>query len=90
MNKQMKLLALRAGFNEMGIWNINGIEEYHQRFAELIVLECVDICKGERSKYNKLRQSADNQADFNMYAEGGAVCDSIHMQIRKLFGVNRV
>ena len=38
--KTIKELANQAGFNDMGIWKIIGIEEYHQRFAALIIEEC--------------------------------------------------
>jgi hypothetical protein len=41
MNERIKQLAEQAGFNQMGIYNIIGIEEYHQKFAELIVRECI-------------------------------------------------
>lgn len=41
MNERIKELAEQAGFNQMGIYNIIGIEEYHQKFAKLIVCECV-------------------------------------------------
>lgn len=36
MNERIKELAKQAGFNQMGIWKIIGIDEYHERFAELI------------------------------------------------------
>jgi len=45
MNEKIRELAEQAGFNYMGIWKIIGIEEYHQRFAELIVKECLNICQ---------------------------------------------
>ena len=41
MNQQIKLLAEQAGFYNMGIGLIIGIEEYHQKFAQLIVQECM-------------------------------------------------
>ena len=45
MNEKIKLLAEQAGFNHMGIGLIIGIEEYHQKFAELIVRECTNFLK---------------------------------------------
>ena len=42
MNERIKELAIQAGFDHMGIGLVNGIEEYHQKFAELIVRECAD------------------------------------------------
>ena len=43
MNERIKLLAEQAGFYHMGIGLIIGIEEYHQKFAELIVKECMEV-----------------------------------------------
>lgn len=43
MNERIKELALQAGFNHMGIWNTIGIWEYHEKFAELIVKDCLDM-----------------------------------------------
>ena len=40
MNERIRELAEQAGFNHMGIGLVIGIEEYHQKFAELIVKEC--------------------------------------------------
>ena len=42
MNERIKELMLQAGFNQMGIWKIIGIEQYHEKFAELIVRECLE------------------------------------------------
>ena len=45
MNERIKELAEQAGFNNMGIGLIIGIEEYHQKFAELIVKECAEFAR---------------------------------------------
>jgi hypothetical protein len=42
MNERIKELAEQAGFYNMGIGLIIGIEEYHQKFAELIIKECAN------------------------------------------------
>jgi hypothetical protein len=47
MNERIKELAEQAGFNHMGIGLVIGIEEYHQKFAELIVRECITIARQE-------------------------------------------
>ena len=49
MNERIKLLAEQAGFYNMGIGLIIGIEEYHQKFAELIVRECLEIANKNRT-----------------------------------------
>jgi hypothetical protein len=43
MNERMRELAEQAGFYNMGIGLVIGIEEYHQKFAELIVRECAKM-----------------------------------------------
>ena len=45
MNERIRKLAEQAGFNHMGIGLVIGIEEYHQKFAELIVKKCMDVAK---------------------------------------------
>ena len=47
MNERIKELMLKAGFNQMGIWKIIGIEQYHEKFAELIVKECATLLEKE-------------------------------------------
>jgi hypothetical protein len=58
MNERIKQLAEQAGFYKMGIGLIIGIEEYHQKFAELIVLKCADIgqqyADGNYEVYNQI------------------------------------
>lgn len=44
MNERIRELAEQAGFDHMGIGLVIGIEEYHQKFAELIVQECIEYC----------------------------------------------
>ena len=50
MNERIKELMLQAGFNQMGIWKIIGIEQYHEKFAELIVRECVGIVSKRKNQ----------------------------------------
>ncbi len=80
MNERIKLLADQAGFNQMGIYNIIGIEEYHQKFAELIVRECIDLAR--------FCECIDGSRDPDDYTKG---ChDAIHITIERMaleFGV---
>lgn len=52
MNERIQELAEQAGFNSMGIWNIIGIREYHERFAALIVKEMCQLMKAEGEEFN--------------------------------------
>lgn len=63
MNERIQKLAEQAGFNDMGIWNIIGIQEYHEKFAELILQDVMSICeslgdKGQDGHYcvDKIRK----------------------------------
>ena len=76
MNEKIKLLAKEAGFNHMGIGLIIGIEEYHQKFAELIVRECADICEKDGRWW----------ADQGYLMEAGEA-GSLATQIKEHFGV---
>lgn len=50
MNERIRELAEQAGFNSMGIWNIIGIHEYHDKFAELIVRDAISVVQSFRCK----------------------------------------
>ena len=76
MNERIKQLAKEAGFNHMGIGLIIGIEEYHQKFAELIVRECADICEKDGRWW----------ADQGYLMEAGEA-GSLATQIKEHFGV---
>lgn len=52
MNERIRELAEQAGFDHMGIWKIIGIEEYHQKFAELIVREMCQVMKAEGEQFS--------------------------------------
>jgi uncharacterized metal-binding protein len=57
MNERIRELAEQAGFNSMGIWNIIGIREYHEKFAELLAQDAISIvqsfcCKMDASNDN--------------------------------------
>lgn len=50
MNERIKELAEQAGFNQMGIWQIIGIHEYHERFAELVRQDEREACAKTRQE----------------------------------------
>jgi uncharacterized protein YukJ len=59
MNERLKDLAIQAGFNQMGIYSIIGIEDYHQKFAKLVIEAVLDQVK-ERAYYTGDRDWSDN------------------------------
>jgi hypothetical protein len=76
VNERIRALMEKAGFNHMGIGLVIGIEEYHQKFAELIVQECMNAVCDPRTIY--LESMTESSA---MYAA--------RERIRKHFGVER-
>jgi hypothetical protein len=58
-----------------------------EKFAELIVRECVTMCEETQAGYFKHRKAADDFQDKNIYAEGEAACDVIKYKMKKHFGV---
>ena len=77
MNERIKELAEQAGFYHMGIGLIIGIEEYHQKFAQLIVVECAKV--SEQSQW--LEAKGEYYEGFN------EAMIYVANQIKKHFGV---
>jgi hypothetical protein len=58
-----------------------------EKFAELIVRECMAMCDTVSADYLKHRKAADDFRDKNIYAEGEAACDILRYKMKKHFGV---
>ena len=58
MNERIKELSIKAGFPE---WSNHAIEFELEKFAELIVRECADVCINKYAKSDNMsRQSGIN------------------------------
>ena len=62
-------------------------EQTLEKFAELIVQECMTMCDNVSADYFKHRKAADDFQDKNIYAEGESACDEVRYEIKKHFGV---
>lgn len=86
MNQRIKLLAEQATVFVADYdgqrWQIDP-----EKFAELIVQECMKICEEQRAVYFGQRLASDVFIDKNMYAEGEAACEAIRYNIKQHFGV---
>ena len=60
-------------------------ELINQKFAELIVNECMAMCNETKADYLKHRKDAYNFQEKNIYAEGEAASDIIKYKIKKHF-----
>jgi hypothetical protein len=103
MNEQIEKLALRAGeyVNSVyippvrsktpdKIWEDGHVDwhtQFNQKFAELIVEECMTMCDTVSADYLKHRKGAFDFQDKNIYAEGEAACDILKFKMKTYFGV---
>jgi hypothetical protein len=94
MNKQILEYAEQARLHAKSVFP-NSIDdptgwnyEYHKKFAELIVQECMTMCDNVSADYFKHRKAADDFRDKNIYAEGESACDEVRYEIKKHFGVD--
>jgi DNA-binding ferritin-like protein len=86
MNERIRELAKEAAreMNETGTYSE---PKFQEKFAELIVQECMTMCDNVSADYFKHRKAADDFQDKNIYAEGEAACDIIKYKMKKQFGV---
>ena len=87
MNERIKDLAeqCRTTIN----YGMGKYETFNdQRFAELIVRDCMTMCAELQADYLKHRLGTDNFQDKNIYAEGETACDILKYKMKNHFGVN--
>ena len=83
MNERILELAFEANKDLDGNVPIG----FAEKFAELIVRECMKTCDETQAAYLKYRKESDDFQDKNIYAEGEAACDIIKYKLKKQFGV---
>ena len=86
MNERIRQLAKEAAreMNETGTYSE---PKFQEKFAELIVQECMTMCDNVSADYFKHRKAADDFQDKNILAEGESACDEVRYEIKKHFGV---
>ena len=58
-----------------------------EKFAELIVKECMTMSDELKAQYLTSRKSTMDFDEKNIYAEGEAACDVLKYKMKKHFGV---
>ena len=58
-----------------------------EKFAELIVRECMTMSDELKAQYLTSRKSTMDFDEKNIYAEGEAACDVLKYKMKKHFGV---
>jgi hypothetical protein len=93
MNEHIKLLALQAklmaeeDINKQISYNTE-LKAFADKFAELIVRECMTMSNELTAQYITRRKSTMVFAEKNIYAEGEAACDILKYKMKRHFGVN--
>jgi phage shock protein A len=87
MNERIKELAEQA---TLAVTKPDGhyiVQAWQEKFAELLVRECANICDAKRAEYTKLSKDADSFKDKNLWAEGEISAHRIRISIQEHFGV---
>lgn len=77
--------ATHRSTGDFGITVVGGVDL--NKFAELILQECMDICKDTSADYLKHRKASSDFTDKHIYAEGEAACDIVCYKIKKRFDI---
>jgi len=99
MNERIKELAkeayradaLRTNPDwEPNDWSDSLLEDMNgtfEKFAELIIKECMSMCDETQANYLKHRKATIDFAEKNIFAEGEAASDVIKYKMKKHFGI---
>jgi hypothetical protein len=92
MSERIKLLAEQSGVKlNSGMYEgpfIGAVrEDWLEKFAELIVKECMSMSDELKAQYFTSRKSTMDFDEKNIYAEGEAACDTLRYKMKKHFGV---
>ena len=94
MNERIKQLAEQAGLkveswmtNPPKPFQILGSTEQFEKFAELIVKDCMTMCEELKVEYFNHRKNTMDFEEKHIYAEGEAACFNLRFNMKKQFGV---
>lgn len=91
MNERIKLLAGNALDNAIPeTWTTltaYDLDKFTEKFAELIVKDCMAQCSELQAQYLTSRTSTMDFDEKNIYAEGEHACDILRFKMKQQFGV---
>jgi hypothetical protein len=83
MNERIQELIKQSGYDSRYC-----SEDFDpEKFAELIVRECMTMSDELKAQYLTSRKSTMDFDEKNIYAEGEAACDVLKYKMKKHFGV---
>jgi len=83
MNERIRELAEQAGISYLSSVH----PDMWEKFAELIVRECMSMSDNLKAEYLKDRKAEMDFGVKNNYAEGEAACTTLKYRMKKHFGV---
>jgi hypothetical protein len=89
MNERIKELAEQASKDNSDGYpvTLEYSNRFAEKFAELIIRECMDICNLEKADYDKCRKGAWDFDEKNIYSEGASACDTVKHKMKHRFGI---
>ena len=88
MNERLKQLAIQC--TEVEYVGIDETIHYHydmEKFAELIVKDCMAMCDELKEEYFNHRKNTMDFDEKHIYAEGESACFNLRYKMKKRFGV---
>ena len=89
MNERIKELAVQAKLPDylLEYGTELCVAPHLQRFAELIIKDCMAMSDELKAQYLTSRKSTMDFDEKNIYAEGEAACDILKYKMKRHFGV---
>ena len=87
MNQRIRELMDEATVIRKTFHGIEHIEFDKEKFAELIVQECIEMSKLEQARYSALANEAKSEQAFKYEFNSAATCLGVGLRIKKHFGV---
>lgn len=64
---------------------VGGFETFDkEKFAELIIAECITLCDEEKAEYIKYQKNAWDREEKEIYAEGASACDTLKYKMKRM------
>ncbi len=87
MNEKIKKIAEMVNSDFTGVKNDLWSAEDIEKFAELIISECLEAASNTKEMFFNGRIATDCFTEKNRFAEGETVCDMVKNKIELKFGI---
>ena len=87
MNERIKELIAKATTIEEHCWRASQENFDREKFAELLVKECMEMATELEAQYFNNRKEQTDPKMKKIYTEGEAACDILRFKMKQHFGV---